>query len=63
MDTREHGVSVEIRSKNEKDYKKIKDYHNETGRKRRKEWKFFEKMDEILGTKPATRPEVLIDTL
>ena len=48
-------------------FKKIKDYgddyHNETGRKRRKEWKFFEKMDEILGTKPATQPEVLIDTL
>lgn len=46
-----------------KEYKNIKDYHNETGRKRKKEWKFFEKMDEILGTKPATRPEVLVDTL
>ena len=34
--------------KMKKEYKKIKDYHNETGRKRRKEWKFFEKMDEIL---------------
>ena len=44
-----------------KQYKKIKDYHDETGRKR-KEWKFFEKMDSILGCKPATRPEVVIDS-
>lgn len=44
-----------------KQYKKIKDYHDETGRKR-KEWKFFDKVDSILGCKPATRPEVVVDS-
>lgn len=45
------------------EYKKLKEYHNDTGRKRRKEWKFYEKMDEILGTKPATQLDVIIDKL
>ena len=37
------------------EYKKIKDNHNLTGRGRI-QWKYFEKLDKILGTQPATRP-------
>lgn len=44
------------------EYKKIKDNHNLTGRGRI-QWKFFEKLDKILGTRPATRPQVLLETL
>ena len=44
------------------DYRKVRDHNNETGRER-KVWKYFEEMDAILGTKPATRPEIVIDTL
>ena len=44
------------------EYKKIKDKRNLTGRGRT-EWKFFSKLDEILGARPATRPPVLLDTL
>ena len=44
-----------------KEYKKLKDYHEETGRKRKK-WRFFDKVDDIIGCKPATRPEVVLDT-
>ena len=40
------------------EYKKLKDYHEETGRKRKK-WRFFDKVDDIIGCKPATRPEVV----
>ena len=44
------------------DYKKIKDKHNLTGRGRTT-WKFYEPLNEILGTRPATRPPVVLDTL
>ena len=44
-----------------KEYKKLKDYHDETGKKR-KQWKFYDKVDDIIGSKPATQPEVIIDT-
>ena len=44
-----------------REYKKLKDYHDETGRKR-KFWKFFERIDDILGTRPATQPSSIIDT-
>ena len=44
------------------EYKKIKDKRNLTGRGRT-EWKFFSKLDEILGARPATSPPVLLDTL
>lgn len=39
----------------------MKDYHNETGKKG-KLWEFYEKMDDIIGSRPATQPEVIIDT-
>ena len=44
------------------EYKKIKDKRNLTGRGRTA-WKYFSKLDEILGTRPATRPPVLLETL
>ena len=44
------------------EYKKIKDNHNLTGRGRI-EWKYFEKLYKILGTRPATCPQVLLETL
>lgn len=43
------------------EYKKIKDYHNQTGRWR-KNWKFYESLNNILGNKPATCPSVVLDT-
>ena len=44
------------------DYKKIKDKHNLTGRGRTS-WKFFEPLNEILGTRPATQPPLVLETL
>ena len=43
------------------EYKKIKDTNGKTGRGRRS-MKFYEQLNEILGTRPATRPAVLIDS-
>ena len=39
------------------EYKKLKDAMGKTGRGR-KNWKYFEAMDQVLGHKPATRPPV-----
>ena len=44
------------------EYKKIKDKRNLTGCGRT-EWKYFSKLDEILGVRPATRPALLLVTL
>ena len=44
------------------EYRKVKDGNNKTGEDR-KEWKYFEAIDDILGTRPSTKPEVLVDTL
>ena len=44
------------------EYKKIKDNHNLTGRGRT-EWKFYDCLNEILGTRPATPPPVVLETL
>ena len=44
------------------EYKKIKDGNKETGTKR-KNWKFYDCMNGVLGDKPATRPTTVIDTL
>ena len=44
------------------EYKKIKDNHNLMGCGRI-QWKYFEKLDKILGTRPATRSQVLLETL
>ena len=43
------------------EYKKIKDTMGKTGRGR-KNWKYFEAMDQVLGHKPATRPPVVIES-
>ena len=45
-----------------KDYKKVKDYHSETGRER-KQCKYYELLNDILGNKPSIKPAVVIDTL
>ena len=44
------------------EYKKIKDNNDETGRKR-KNWRFYEAVNEVLGCKPATCPPVVIDSM
>ena len=44
------------------EYKKIADKHKETGQGRNK-WKFFDKLNEFLGTRPATHPPKVLDTL
>ena len=62
QDTLEPQSSAEKKMKKPKrDYRKIKDHNGKTGRGR-KEWIFFEKMDEILGDKPATTPPIIVDT-
>ncbi|XP_065895990.1 myb/SANT-like DNA-binding domain-containing protein 7 [Dysidea avara] len=43
------------------EYKKIKDGLKQTGNNR-KTCKFFEELDEVMGTKPAIAPPVLLDT-
>lgn len=42
-------------------YKKIKDKHGKTGEDR-SNWDYFDAMDSILGTRPATKPPLVIDT-
>ena len=44
------------------EYKKIKDGHNLTGHGRT-QWKYYDKLDKILGSRSATRPRVLLETL
>ena len=57
------GVQCRDKLKNLKsEYKKMKDNNSETGR-RRKVWKFYGCMKDVLGNKPATRPALVIDTL
>ena len=48
-----------------KEYRRLKDTLNETGQGRSKEveWPYFELMDRILGHKPTTVPESIIDSL
>ena len=43
------------------EYRKVKDGRNKTGEDR-KEWEFFDGLDDILGTKPSTQPPIVIDT-
>ena len=45
------------------EYRKIKDKQGKTGESKRKDWNYVEPMDAILGTKPATHPPVVVDTL
>ena len=42
------------------EYKKVKDHNGVTGNGR-KTFKFFKKLDEILGHRPASAPAVLLD--
>lgn len=43
------------------DYKKVKDKHGKTGEDR-SNWEYFDAMDAILGSRPATKPPVVLDT-
>ena len=43
------------------EYKKMKDKRGKTGTGR-KDWKFFDAMDSVLGHKPATQPPVMIES-
>ena len=57
-------TAVQCREKIKKlkrDYRKMKDHNGKTGRGRKK-WHFYDKMDEILGDRPATTPPVVVDT-
>lgn len=56
--------AVQCREKVKKlkaEYKRIRDSNNETGRNRRSS-RFYEKLDEILGHRPATQPEFVLDS-
>ena len=43
------------------EYKKVKDNNSQTGNNR-KTCKFYERLDSVLGSKPATRPPIVIDS-
>ena len=43
------------------EYRRIKDNNEQSGRGR-KEWKFLDAMDSVLGHKPATRPPVVVES-
>lgn len=43
------------------EYKKIKDKHGKTGEER-SNWDYFDAMDSILGTRPATKPPIVVHT-
>ena len=45
------------------EYRRIKDKGNKTDEAAKKNWCFYGAMNDILGTKPATKPPVVIDTL
>ena len=45
------------------EYKRIKDKGNKTGEAAKKTWRFYGAVNDILGTKPATKPPIVIDTL
>ena len=44
-----------------KQYKDIVDIHGETGRGRKK-FKFFEELDAVLGSRPATKPKLVVSS-
>ena len=44
------------------EYRKVKDSQNRSGAGR-KSWKYLHAMDAVLGDKPATRPQVIVDIL
>ena len=46
----------------QQEYKKIKDQDRETGNNS-KQWKYYDKVNEILGNRPSVVPPVLVDSL
>ena len=44
-----------------KQYKNIIDIHGETGRGRKK-FKFFQELDSVLGSRPATKPGIVVSS-
>ena len=44
------------------EFKKIKDNPNQTGNDRKK-WKFYDRINKILGKKPSVTPPMVLDTL
>ena len=48
-----------------KEYQRIKDRLEETGRRRHEEvqWSYYDVMDQILGHKPSSVPESVVDSL
>ena len=61
--TRTGGQCWEHIKKLKKDYKKTKDNLKQTGDgNRKKQCKFFEKLDEILGERSSIKPPVIIDS-
>ena len=44
------------------EYKKIRDGHKETGNKG-KQWKFYDKINDIMGNRTYVEPPVVLDTL
>jgi len=63
-----HGIDKngeQVRSKVKKlwqEYKKIRDGHKETGNEWKK-WKYYDKLNEIMGNRPSVAPPVVLDTL
>ena len=51
----------QCREKIRKQYKDIVDIHGETGRGRKK-FKFFEELDSVLGSRPATKPGIVVSS-
>ena len=43
------------------EYRKMKDTRKKTGTGR-KDWRYFEEMDAVLGHKPATQPPVVVES-
>ena len=48
------------KKKKRTEYKKVIDRHNKTGMGRKT--KFYDQLNDILAHKPATRPEIVLDT-
>ena len=61
----EEKTGEQVRGKVKKlrqEHKKIKDGHKETGNKW-KQWKFYDRINDIMGNRPSVTPPVVLDTL
>ncbi len=54
-------ATLQSQNKELKEYKKVKDHNGVTGNGR-KTFKYYSKLDEILGHRSASAPSVLLDT-